>query len=135
LGVPWQDTATADTLEANLEGRFDLIEASEVDWSRFLPTAGSQATDPFNIETMTMRSGTHPLTGDVLGGPGTWNAINGHDRELLLADGKDDDLQYSCIFPLPEPRDCSTETTLDSCDCVIETQGGTEQNYYDGNPL
>ncbi len=135
IGVPWQDTATPETLAANAEGRFDLIEASQVDWARFLPSAGAGPADPFNVETMGMRSGTHPLTQEALGGPGTWNSINGHDREMLPDDGLDDDLQYSCIFPLPAPRDCSTEDSYDSCDCVVVGEGDRVENYYEGNPL
>jgi hypothetical protein len=40
--------------------------------------------------------------------------VNGHEYtpDLSLRD----DLQYACIFPLPEPRDCST--TSGYCDCT-----------------
>ncbi len=135
IGVPWQDTATDETRDAAAQGRFDLIEASQVDWSRYLPANGSPPADPFNIEAMSARSGSHPLTGDTVGGAGTWNAINGHDRPLETADGLDDDLQYSCIFPLNQPRDCA-QAGYDSCDCVSETDAeGTVYNYYEGNPL
>lgn len=133
VGVPWQDTSDPEQETAN---NFDLIEAKSVDWARFLPTDGNQPTDPFNIEAMAMRSGTHPITGETLGGPGTWNSINGHDRELLANDGVADDLQYSCIFELPEPRNC-TGLDLVACDCVTEVdpETGEEVNYYEGNPL
>jgi hypothetical protein len=136
IGVPWQDTATPETLNEAATGRLDLIEASFVDWAKYLPTGGSAPTDPFNIEGIAMRSGTHPLTGEEVGGPGTWNSINGHDRPLATNDGLDDDLQYSCIFPLPAPRDCTMSEGYGSCDCVTETgPNGEVYNYYDGNPL
>lgn len=136
IGVPWQDTATEETVNEAASGRLDLIEASEVDWARYLPTGGNFPTDPFNIEGMGMREGTHPITGEAVGGPGTWNSINGHDRVLATNDLLDDDLQYSCIFPLPEPRNCEDADGYGSCDCVVETDAeGNVSNYYDGNPL
>jgi hypothetical protein len=89
-----------------------------------------------DIEGMTARAGTHPVTGDAVGGAGSWNAINGHDRAMTTTDGLNDDLQYSCIFPLTQPRDCSMDSSDDGCDCVVETDPeGTVFNYYEGNPL
>ncbi len=133
IGVPWQDTSDPAKETAN---NFDLIESTEVDWARLLPSNGQFPTDPFNIEAMGMRSGTHPVTGEALGGPGTWNSVNGHDRELFVDDAADDDLQYSCIFQLPEPRNCEGQE-LSACDCVVELdpQGDVRANYYEGNPL
>jgi hypothetical protein len=136
IGVPWQDTATPETVNAQAEGLFDLIEASEVNWAQFLPTGGAFPTDPFNVEAMGMRTGSHPITGEAVGGPGTWNSINGHDRSLFVGDNFDDDLQYSCIFPLNEPRDCSLDASYSGCDCVTESDAeGNVYNYYEGNPL
>jgi hypothetical protein len=131
VGVPWQDTATSDTVVADEAGSLDLIEASEIDWARFLPNAGAPPSDPFNIETLAARTGTHPITGEVLGSVGTWNSINGHDRALADDDGVDDDLQYSCIFPLPAPRDCTTAEGY--CDCATPQEEG--ELGPDGNPL
>ncbi len=45
------------------------------------------------------------------------NPINGHERNILTLD----DLQYSCIFPLPMPRDCTMPSS--SCDCRFPTDG------------
>jgi hypothetical protein len=83
--------------------------------------------DPFMIESITPRSGTHPLTGEsiVLGGTNGWSPINGHeyDNSVVLpnTDGPaHDDLQYSCIFPLSEDAvkvDCAPG---DACDCSDE---------------
>jgi hypothetical protein len=134
LGVPWQDTSDPATVEP---GKYDLIESDEVDWARFLPTNGALPTDPFNVETMAMRDtlGAHPVTMEAIGGPGTWNSINGHDRLMYPGDELEDDLQYSCIFKLPgEGRDCTNATSA-SCDCVTDVVGDNPINYWDGNPL
>jgi hypothetical protein len=66
------------------------------------------------IETVLPRSGTNPITGDAIvpaGMPAT-NPINGSEWTIKNAD----DLQYACIFPLPEPKDCGDVSVL-SCDC------------------
>ncbi len=133
VGVPWQDTATAATREQASD--LELSLGSELDWSLFLPTGSAAASDPFNRQSMSARQGTHPLTGETLGGVGTWNSINGHERALLPNDGFDDDLQFSCIFQLPEPRDCSSGMDPATCDCVVETDDGTEYDYANGNPV
>jgi hypothetical protein len=48
------------------------------------------------------------------------NEVNG--REYVTDDANEPgmamDLQYACIFPLPEPRDCSTARPGDGCDCA-----------------
>ena len=66
---------------------------------------------------------------------GTWNAINGHDRPIEPDDGLVDDLQYSCIFPLAEPRACDGEATSASCDCAIEPGLDGVLDYATNNPL
>lgn len=130
IGVPWQDTATAETID----DPNDLRLQRTVDWSLFLPQNGQPPTDPFNIEATTPRQGVHPLTGATLGGDDTWNPINGHERALASDDGLDDDLQYACIFPLEGPRDCTTSESY--CDCVVETDSnGDVRDYATGNPL
>jgi len=83
-------------------------------------------TDPFMWESITPRVGTHaisglpfpeanPITTDrPLGvdSAGAASPINGH--EYTVTDGGD--LQYACIFPLEEPRQC-TDTVPGKCDC------------------
>ncbi len=116
VGVPWQDVAVdpndfsqgllpADEFEA--QGRWTLMLGD--------PAAGTPPTDPFMIESSVPRSGSHPLTGVSVEPPdavGAANGINGH--EYNTGDG---DLQYACIFQLPEPRDCSAVGNV-ACDCV-----------------
>lgn len=129
LGVPWQSTATDESRASAND--LDLRREDQTDWNMFL---GPEPTDAFTKEALTLRSGTNPFTGETIGGPGTWNAINGHDRPLASNDGLDDDLQYACIFPLNEPRDCATDPI--GCDCVTQTlTDGTVLDYSADNPL
>lgn len=131
VGVPWQDTATDETLPTEKE--FDLRREKDTSWDLFL---GAPATDPFARESTEMRSGANPFVpNEVLGGPGTWNSINGHDRPIVSGDGLVDDLQYACIYPLAEPRDCAAEGSAASCDCAIETLNGVTYDYSKDNPL
>jgi hypothetical protein len=138
VGVPWQDTATAETLteDALAKGQLDLIESSKVDWGKYISTApGVPPTDPFNIESLAPRSGTQPLTMEPMGGEGTWNQINGHERALAFNDGLDDDLQYACIFQLPEPRDCAAAGAGTYCDCAEPAADEVGVAGPQGNPL
>lgn len=116
VGVPWQDVA----IDPN-DFSQGLLGAEEFEaqgrWALMLgdPAQGTLPSDPFMVESATPRSGSHPLTGDAIEAPtaaGAANSINGH--EYNTGDG---DLQYACIFELPEPRDCSTESS-GACDCV-----------------
>ena len=46
------------------------------------------------------------------------NPINGREYATHQGSGTDDDLQYACIFPLPEQRDCTDPNRSDDCDCA-----------------
>lgn len=131
VGVPWQSTASEETLSSPND--LDLRREDQTDWSMFL---GGNPTDAFNRESVAAREGGNPFTNEQIGGPGTWNSINGHDRPLMANDGYDDDLQYSCIFPLSEPRDCAAAGS-NACDCYSETgpDGEVVRNYAENNPL
>jgi hypothetical protein len=91
--------------------------------------------DPLMIESVDPRSGTdpatgqpktNPATGQALAGPEaatpTTNIVNGHEFDIL---GRAD-LQYACVFKLPDPRVCVKGAM--SCDC---TPDSTDKN----NPL
>ena len=72
------------------------------------------------IESITPREGTSPLIGAALAPPSSpplANPINGHERNIVGGN----DLQYSCIFPIPSPRDCSASGS--SCDCHSPNDG------------
>jgi hypothetical protein len=50
------------------------------------------------------------------------NPVNGHDWVNM----DQDDLQYACIFPVPETRDCAQvvmETPTPGCDCKPGQEG------------
>jgi hypothetical protein len=68
--------------------------------------------DPHMIESVTPRSGKNPLTGDTIAPPsasGEPDSISGHEYTTS------GELQFACIFPLAQPRDCTQKT--DNCDC------------------
>ncbi len=121
LGVPWQDVAVDPTsLSLGLMSAQELVDNDR--WSVILgdPTANPPIppSDPLMIESVAPRSGTNPVTGDVIAPPesaqGT-NPINGH--EYLPWESAD--LQYACIFPIAAARDCSGQGDTGSCDCAI----------------
>jgi hypothetical protein len=114
VGVPWQDLA-ADPGDLTKGYKKSASSGQQVDWPLVLG-------DPFNLDkakrlppgdplmrpSQAARSGSL-VTGEKLGSSG-WNSVNGHE---WLAGG--DDLQYSCVFPLDEPRDCTVEASV--CEC------------------
>lgn len=134
VGTPWQDVVTDVEDPAG-----NVKRADQLDWSLFLPSETSAyPADPFNLEAMGIRQGVSPKTGETLGGPGTTNSINVHDREIVSGDGLTDDLQYACTFELPVPRDCaSADVSADNCDCTrnVDPTSGQVADYATGNPL
>lgn len=121
VGVPWQDIATPESLtgpglayltpeQLVQQGRWELILGD--------PSKGIPPKDPHMIESVAPRSGTHPFVSDgILAPPTTANpradVISGHEQVTQARD----DLQYACIFELPNPRDCSGKGA--SCDCNL----------------
>jgi hypothetical protein len=136
VGTPWQDVSADPNDPAGKVQR-----AKDLPWDRFLPSdTNPYPTDPFNIETTGIRMGAHPVATDqVLGGPDTFNTINGFDRPIISGDGLLDDVQYACTFPLAEPRDCaSPEVDALSCDCTQNPSEGDPTvilDYATNNPL
>ena len=129
VGVPWQDIARDKTdLKKGFKTATEMqapIDASGVStWDVILgdPEKNIKPLDPLMIETYEKRTGTNPITGDVLVDASMPNAnpINGHEYTVA-----NDDLQYACIFPLlpGTDRDC-TDTSLTACDC----SGATNDN-------
>jgi hypothetical protein len=132
VGVPWQDISRKnDAGQPDLTSGLNLAkepvggfqDANELvqnkTWELILGDPGNYVnpTDPFMIESVGMRSGANPVTGDML--PGS-NNINGND--YTIADNAD--LQYACIFDLPTAKDCSSGI---QCDC--------DGNHAQDNPL
>ena len=122
VGVPWHDIATDDSLTDPNTMRF--LTATELStlgvWDQILgqPDASPPLppTDPFMVESVVPRSGTNPRTGIPINpsipGPGG-NEINGHEYTIE----SNNDLQYACIFPLAESRDCAPTEMGQGCDC------------------
>ena len=133
VGVPWQDIARDPTNLANPDpkkkGFKSASELGTADasghttWDYIIgdPANYKKPLDPHMEESVGPRTGTNPITGTQIApttaAAGT-NPINGHEYTVGTIDGvqiAQDDLQYACIFDLPEPRDCSVG--LISCDC------------------
>ncbi|HTN82687.1 MAG TPA: hypothetical protein VL242_03355 [Sorangium sp.] len=137
VGVPWQDIARQDA-----EGKPDLLRGLNQDgepvggfknadelsvpvldnafsstWELILgdPASYQAPKDPFMVESTAPRSGSNPITGDTIVPPAEtgWNGING--REYTIPEGSTGDLQYACIFDLPDSKTC--EGMGQSCDC------------------
>ncbi len=135
VGVPWQDIARQDgsgdpDLVSGLDalgravGAFqspDELVANQT-WDIILGNPAeyhtdpsARPTDPLVWESIEPREGANPVTGDPLMPPESdtmANPINGHEYDIP----GNGDLQYSCIFELPEPRDC-TEPEQVACEC------------------
>ena len=123
VGVPWQDIARDKTdLKKGFKNAAELAVAiapnGPTTWDVIL---GDSATnkkplDPLMLETYLKRTGTNPITGDMLVNAtmALGNPINGHEWTIAQ-----NDLQYACITALlaGTERDC-TDTSLASCDCT-----------------
>jgi hypothetical protein len=114
VGVPWQDIAK-DPKDLNK----GYVTWSDVPWDVILgdPATWQEPSDPLMVESVVPRSGVNPTTGTSLatsasppGTPGA-NPINGFERDIPSGG----DLQYACIFDLPQPIDCGESQ---GCDCA-----------------
>jgi hypothetical protein len=133
VGVPWQDLARdPKDLGKGFMGPPELVMKDSAGHTRWDYILGDPANyvaplDPHMIESNAPRAGTNPITGDQLAPPsmteGGPDAINGHEYTPgtkaaggQVVQGPPNDLEYACIFTLPQPRDCSDPTVV-SCDC------------------
>jgi len=113
VGVPWQDIARDPSdLKKGFKSASEL--GSDGTWDMILGdrAAGKEPTDKLMVESVAMREGKHPITGEQLDTtPETprENSINGHEYDTAGSD-----LQYACIFDLPTAQDCSGDP---SCEC------------------
>ena len=123
VGVPWQDVAT-DAARAG--GPLELLSPKQFRdrgrWDVVLgdPGAGVLPTDPFMIESVEPRTGSHPLTGAAVAPPSAGpfaNDINGHER-----DTGNSGLQHACLTLLPEPINCDDEMATPDCPCGPGTE-------------
>ncbi|MGK4005046.1 hypothetical protein WMF31_20635 [Sorangium sp. So ce1036] len=121
VGVPWQDIARDPSdLSAGLKTAAELaapLPGGGTTWDVILgePERAIPPKDPLMLESTAPRSGVNPITGDPTAPPGSiTNPING--SEYTTETRGNGDLQYACVFPLPEPRICDEESS--SCDCA-----------------
>lgn len=100
VGVPWQLLANNPSDPAQ-----GYKPATALDWAAIIgdPASYVAPSDPHMIESIDARPGL-PTAGNI-------DPIHGHEYTI----SNRDDLQYACIFDLPEPRDC---TVAQNCDCA-----------------
>jgi hypothetical protein len=130
VGVPWQDLALSGVEAGEPLVLMSGAEMRDTDAFALVTRGGlgggpPLALDPFMVESVQPRSGEHPITGELLQPPtapeALANSING--PEWSVSGG--DDLQYACIFPLPEPRNCAEVDG--GCDCAPAGIGADER--------
>ncbi len=90
-GVPWRAAA---------EGRAERQ-----------PTPATPPGNPWMVESQYERPDIPPA-----------NPINGREYDTAqdLPQATPMDLQYACIFPLPEPVDCALKGPMEQCDCFAD---------------
>jgi hypothetical protein len=111
VGVPWQLLATDATLEPPFELSLRSPEQHlQADtWSLLLGGRNGVAGDPHLHPSIEPRSGLAPPNSSRHA-----DTIHGHEYD----NPRRSDLQYSCTFELPEPRDCAGAAS--SCDCALQ---------------
>jgi hypothetical protein len=137
VGVPWQDIARQNAqgvpdLKAGLDKDGNPVGGFKDADELLLPVAGLANTwdaivgdpatntppaDPHMVESVEPRQGTNPITNTTLAGvDATSNQadpINGHEYTIAARN----DLQYACIFPLPNGTERECEGLGSACDC------------------
>lgn len=137
VGVPWQSIASSvdqsgePLLDPSSQLRFKTFDELTNDgtWSEIIgsrgvpwqPASGGRPeqaavprtppSNPYMIESDRPRPGIE-----------RGNEINGREYDTTqdgVPAGTPNDLQYACIFPLPEPKTCTRErqTNREACDC------------------
>ena len=114
VGVPWQDIAR-DPMDLTKGYKTARVMAEDGTWDVILgnPAEGVLPTDPLMRESTGARSGKHPITGEIVDttpASPLENSINGHEYDT---GGRD--LQYACIFELPEATDCPNDMSCGEC--------------------
>jgi hypothetical protein len=140
VGVPW--TAIASEFDANgrrledPETRLRFKTAKELGtdgtWSQILGSLASSPpvppANPLMIESPFPRPGVRDGNPDNGREYDTTGAASNDPRQTNF-DGQPQDLQFACIFPLPETRDCAGAT--DECDCKV---GDFDRPLCEANP-
>jgi hypothetical protein len=125
VGVPWQDLVKEEQLPDGVS--LEYMTASQLAdagrWDYFAPPVDQDYStfalkDPLMVESFEPRSGTHPLTNDVVSGPESGrmaNKINGH--EWITANK---DVQFACVFRLDVQLKQGGTNALRTCDLKSE---------------
>jgi hypothetical protein len=112
VGVPWQAIATDDSQAAGAPLKYK--NARDIDWPAITRTGNTPPTNPRMVESIALRPGLPDFN--------TPNAdpVHGHDFDIIGSATSQGpaDLQYACIFPLAQTRDCAA---LSACDCKTDT--------------
>ncbi len=122
-GAPWQLLAqNPDDTSLPMKRTLDTA-----DWRTLVGTDPStyqlDGIDPHMIESVAPRAGLPPPTSANNADP-----INGREWNTLESNAGLD-LQYSCIFPLATPLDCTDPNNARGCDCTAPATNS------DGPPL
>jgi hypothetical protein len=129
LGVPWQAlTADPNPAELRFKTSAEMKAPGDTTWAQILgdlgtswrAASGERPERPGTPRTLPllpqMLESSAPRAGIEAGNP-----LNG--REFDTSQGTvsamiPDDLQYACIYPLPEPIDCAQrDPNVDNCGC------------------
>jgi hypothetical protein len=134
VGVPWQaiasdvDASGAPLADPDTTLRFKTAAELALDgtWAQILGSpgvpGGSRPVPPRNplmIESDLPRAGVE-----------SGNPFNGREFSTVAV-GARQDLEYACIFPLPEPRDCAEAGSSGACDC---SQGNFDKPLCEERP-
>jgi hypothetical protein len=118
-GVPWQLLATDDTRDD--PEQLTLLTPRQL---HQLGVWDTLAAEPHLVASLTPRPNLAAPTAPRLADP-----VHGHEFE----NPHEAALQYSCIFPMPEPVDCTTTTP---CICEeLEWPNGAVEPLSPNNPL
>ena len=109
VGVPWQLIATQGSSAA--PDTLEFLPAREIEWSKITRSGEQPPSDPHMIESTEPRAGLPTWTTPNV------DPIHGHDWDIGAVSGGSGAgvLQYACIFPRVQPRDCSLASG--QCDC------------------
>ncbi len=125
VGVPWQAIATDDSQAPGAPLTYK--NARDIDWSAITRTGNTPPSDPHMVESSTPRPGLPDFNTPHA------DPLHGHDWDIPAAGAQlgPADLQYACIFPLAQPRDCAT--TTGACDCGASGVNGKSPLCWDGS--
>lgn len=151
VGVPWQDVATAASLEPGAELQYQL--ASDIDWKLILPEVDESGApriddvpdDPHMVQSVDPRSGSNPREG-VSATIASPDATRNADTIAMHEWYPTGDLQYACTFELSEqlsegsstavkdctdncdPADSVCSRKLQSCSCTVKDEPSVSKN-------